>query len=1350
MPFARTAVPCVTYSHAQSYEPPGGPRFPARVNGVALWRVLASAVAVTLAAAEWLRAPTEWTAAAAVLAAAWASREAAGRRGLAGRAAAAVFVLLAVTFAITAWRQHRVEHRWTGVRRALVDRGFDPIERDLAAARLLAEQLAQRALASADLPAPAAFEALRRLRVPNAPEHGVVLLDPAGRPFAWAGAQRLQPEAGGPVLRVRTTPFVVMLEMRARDARGREAIGSVLLWAHPAAAGTEGSLAARFERREGLRLLFYAPGRAPASAEVVDWEEPTTAGTRRLLSARAVPPDQSELRQRVVTQGAAIATALLATGLVLLLAVTGDLWSRAAIVLAIAWLPLRSPIGALVGLEALFSPTRYFLAWGGPFTASAGSVLLTGALLLLAGLWVQDRRRQGGAARAVVAALAAAGVPSLQAALATGVTLPADGVPISLWLTWQGAVACGGAGLLVLLGGIGREGVALRRARWVWLGAALAVTASVGTVVLWQPDTPRAAWLGVVGAAAAVLAVQPTRRWPGLVAAAIVAAAPAAALVWVEVTQDRLRAAERDVRALRDPTDPLAITQLQTFADDLIGEPAPIGSAQLYAVWRTSSLRRQQRYPSQLALWSPDGTLKQLLALDSLDVAPADLGRLVRSLAPGELRAVAPLVRTPGTHHVLFVRLATGDVLSVLIGPRTRLIQPTRLGALLDPKDERLPPYELTLAPGGAGPPPRAEEQLDWLRDGWRVRARAPLRAGDRPRDVVATVDLQGPLPLALRGAAILGLDLLALLLLAFLADRLGGRPLAPVHLREAARAFRVRLGATLAGFVLVPIVAAAGWSFVRLGDEAARARELVLRVTLREAADAAPGSRTGEADPARYIDGVLDGASAPLLQELGMLDALLPPSVVSALMQRGERDASAVSGAAAVGYRRLTPDGSLVLAAPIPLVDAALARSQLDLILGVLVAALAGAMAALAGAAYASRLLSRPVAQLRRAALAIGRGSAVPPRDATMPLEFEPVFAAFEKMVEDLHAGRAAVETAQARLAATLATVATGVVALDADGAILVANPRAALLLGEALRPGQPLTGILAPTWHALADAVQRARLRPPAAPETSELAIGEQRILLTVSRLDGASPGLVLALNDVTDLSRAERVLAWGEMAQQVAHEIKNPLTPMRLGLQHLRRAWRDRRASFDATLEETSTRMLDEIDRLDAVARAFSRFAAPSPAPGPLAPIDVTAVARDVVQLYQLSGEGILVLLDAAGPLRAPARTDELKEVLLNLLENARHAGARTIRVEVGTTGFRVRDDGHGIPAALLPRVFEPRFSTNTSGSGLGLAIVRRLVEGWGGRIEMTSEEGAGTTVTVELATAPEPSAPSVMTL
>jgi len=233
----------------------------------------------------------------------------------------------------------------------------------------------------------------------------------------------------------------------------------------------------------------------------------------------------------------------------------------------------------------------------------------------------------------------------------------------------------------------------------------------------------------------------------------------------------------------------------------------------------------------------------------------------------------------------------------------------------------------------------------------------------------------------------------------------------------------------------------------------------------------------------------------------------------------------------------------------------------------------------------------------------------------------------------------------------------------------------------------------------------------------------------------------GAVITMDDVTDLARAQRVLAWGEMARQVAHEIKNPLTPIRLGVQHLRRARADARADFDAILDRNVARILAEIDRLDEIARSFSRYGTAPAERLPAEPTDVAAVVRDVVELERLGRDEIeWRAAGAESPALALASEDELREVLINLLENARLANARRVEMRVRLDGDHVlvdvEDDGHGIAPDVLPRIFEPHFSTRTSGSGLGLAISRQLLEGWGGTIGIESGASGGAVVRIRL--------------
>ncbi len=553
------------------------------------------------------------------------------------------------------------------------------------------------------------------------------------------------------------------------------------------------------------------------------------------------------------------------------------------------------------------------------------------------------------------------------------------------------------------------------------------------------------------------------------------------------------------------------------------------------------------------------------------------------------------------------------------------------------------------------------------------------------------------------------------------------------------------------------------------------------------------------------YESGVLTAASEPALLPLAPLGRLLPAPEMLSLAVGDEitatLDAPATVGSALIGFRTaLAGNGQrVVLATPARSDDFARDQRRRDLGFFVLLAATTGALAALWLSGVAARQLARPVGSLRRAAIALARGQpeirdpsgGEPPRSvagrgasdvaATLerdpPAEFRPVFGAFRHMAVELDASQRALEAAQQRTAAVLRDVASGVIAIDEHACVTVANPRAAALLGRALAVGEPLAAVVpaeiaAPMGAFLAEhpAAARPRGDGAASPERDtafDVTVRGRQLRARLTRLgaprgargepdDATSAGAVLTLDDVTDLAHAQRVLAWGEMARQVAHEIKNPLTPIRLGVQLLRRAYRDGRGDFGALLETNTERVLAEIDRLDEIARAFSRYGTTRHDPPP-EPADVASIARDVVALERIGigdGGGGEVRWELEAPARALAwaRDGELREVVLNLLENARLAGASCVDVSVTlvepppgsdarAVGDRivvlaVQDDGSGIAADALPRIFDPHFSTRTSGSGLGLAIARRLVSGWGGRIAAESVVGKGTTVTVTL--------------
>jgi len=569
------------------------------------------------------------------------------------------------------------------------------------------------------------------------------------------------------------------------------------------------------------------------------------------------------------------------------------------------------------------------------------------------------------------------------------------------------------------------------------------------------------------------------------------------------------------------------------------------------------------------------------------------------------------------------------------------------------------------------------------------------------------------------------------------------------------AASYRARLTFSLFGFFVVPAVVFAIWSYQRLRSDDRQSRDLLVRETLRAFTTSRRYDRLDEEEERLgaplflYADGQLRATSDSLYDQVAPLGRFLPKDVALTVSIGDEVASSArhdVGGVPTlVGYRA-APIGAgsprIVVAAPARTDELALDRQRRDLGILVLFITAAGALAALWLSGNTARTLARPIGELQRAALAIAGGDREPELADRPLLEFGPVFSAFRRMASDLSASRTALEEAQRRTAAVLRNVASGVIAVEPGLRVTLANPQADALLGQPLPPGKRLEDV---AGTEISERVRTFLANERGSDEEEfDLELHGRQIHGRLTRL-GRQAGAVLTLDDLTELARAQRVLAWGEMARQVAHEIKNPLTPIRLGVQHLKRAHRDGRVNYERVLDQNVGRILSEIDRLDEIARAFSRYGtAPAERP-PGSAIDVAAIVRDVVDLERM-GEGDVNwrVAGADDQAVAIASSDELREVLLNVLENARLANARHVDVDVVRTDGRVEiivgDDGVGIPDEVLPKIFEPHFSTRTSGSGLGLAISRSLVDAWGGEISVSSKRGRGTRVVIALAAAP----------
>ncbi|HLB43807.1 MAG TPA: ATP-binding protein, partial [Candidatus Limnocylindrales bacterium] len=223
---------------------------------------------------------------------------------------------------------------------------------------------------------------------------------------------------------------------------------------------------------------------------------------------------------------------------------------------------------------------------------------------------------------------------------------------------------------------------------------------------------------------------------------------------------------------------------------------------------------------------------------------------------------------------------------------------------------------------------------------------------------------------------------------------------------------------------------------------------------------------------------------------------------------------------------------------------------------------------------------------------------------------------------------------------------------------------------------------------------------------------------------------------------LERTHRLEAWAEMARQVAHEIKNPLTPIQLSAEHLRRVHADRGQPLTPVLEGCVESILAQVRLLRQISSEFSAFASsPTPRPEPVQP---ATLIREVLGPYRAGLSDRIDLREDVPAALAAVLVDRtlVGRALVNVIENALHAipGTGTLAVEAERDGdvveLRVSDSGVGMDAEALDRIFEPYFSTRTTGTGLGLTIAKRNIEANGGTITVTSERGRGTVVTIRL--------------
>ena len=1314
-----------------------------RLQGhVQRWWLVLVAVAV-LGMAMWLRTISvpylALTSLATMLALAAAVAARSGRWALVGVA------ILAGASVIASVYQRRV---------ALVDGSWPTYSRDLDSSGVTALQvaagnetntlyrIAAEALRASDDPQQA-FPQLEALLGSSPAYRGVVLLGDTSR-IAWAGNIRVPVEDVTTAVTVRMTTFYVALVVMAQTP-GRVAMATSLLHAVPPANRLSRSLDDAVVGSRELAGFEYQPaGMADSGWSVL------RAGTRELALIRPIPLSQGETRVHVVERARRAVGAGLLIALLVLSAVAwwrpASLSRRLLVLGVLLAITAIIPFNAFSNLSRIFDPAVYYASLGGPLTGSVGALAVTAAILLLGCLaFVRSRiRRRSRLLAAMAIVLAAALGPFVLRDLARGVTLPPQGAPPTLWLAWQIALFLSASALLLIGAGAGRLALGTGRGLPPILAPIIASIAAIIGMPIWESPGRWPGWYPALWVAA-IAALALARRSRRLVlSAGVVAACGATTLLWGSVSRKRVELAQHDVAQLSRP-DSASVELLDRFGATLEEESPPLERSDLLLRYVQSPLAAAGNAVG-LATWLPgEDEPHAELFIASFEHHPESERRVVGDARARGVRSWDLDNSTQGVQTLMAVPYPDGSVTTVIVAPRTALIPEDPFTSLigLAPPNTTEPLYDLTLTTLPS--PVRLSDAPEWLRKDdalhgdWRVPGAAPNAR------VHLEVDLRGLDVLLPRGALIVLLDLVLLGglwgVVASADGGLGRWMRSRVTLW--ARSYRGRLTVTLFAFFVIPAATFALWSYRRLQHTDRDSRALLVRETLRSITAGGEVDRLDTLSDRfdtplfEYQAGVLRDESDRLYNQLAPTGRYLPASVAIDLGVQSEVTSSARPQVAGVpmlfGYRTVEREtgGRAVLAAPAPVNERGLDRERRDI--GTLVAFVTslGALAALWLSGLAARELERPVGALRRAALRIARGERYPGPEARPAAEFVPVFSAFERMDTDLAASRAALEAAERRTAAVLRDVASGVIAIDRGGAVTLANPRAEAILGRALPPGTSLRdfGDSFPV-----DRTKRF-LSSDVETEVFDLDLGGRQLRAALTRLASGTGGAVLTLDDVTDLARAERVLAWGEMARQVAHEIKNPLTPIRLGVQHLRRARRDPRVDFDQVFEQNVMRILSEIDRLDEIARAFSRYGvAGSDAHAP-EPVDVAAVAQDVVELERMGVSEIRWHVRGADdPVRALARSAELRDVLLNVLENARQAHAFDVTVAVERRDGRVElvvvDNGDGITLENQARVFEPRFSTRTSGSGLGLAISRGLVRSWGGDMQVTPAQPRGT--------------------
>jgi nitrogen fixation/metabolism regulation signal transduction histidine kinase len=409
----------------------------------------------------------------------------------------------------------------------------------------------------------------------------------------------------------------------------------------------------------------------------------------------------------------------------------------------------------------------------------------------------------------------------------------------------------------------------------------------------------------------------------------------------------------------------------------------------------------------------------------------------------------------------------------------------------------------------------------------------------------------------------------------------------------------------------------------------------------------------------------------------------------------------------------------------------------------------------AFALAFFMAKRLSAPLYILAEGTQAVAQGDFSPRQTIYSRDELGVLTQSFNRMTRQLDDARREterhrleLEAARAYLESILANLSAGVMVFDHGRVLRTVNEGALSILGDDF---EGLVGAALAAWprqQALGDAM-RPHFEDGADVEWQgqiELDCPNgmpQVLLLRGTRLpDASGGGFVVVFDDVTQMIAAQRSAAWGEVARRLAHEIKNPLTPIQLSAERLQMKLADKLENGEAEFLQRGTQTI--VTQVQAMKRMVDDFRDYARLPLPeLAPLDLNALIHEVLGLYEASHARIELQLETELP-QVLGDATQLRQIIHNLLRNAEDAleevADACITIATARAGncarLQIRDNGPGFPGELLPRVFEPYVTTKARGTGLGLAIVKKIVDEHQGRIDISNAAEGGALIVIRL--------------